>query len=113
MKNKMTKALMALPAVLASVPALAQTPAERPDYWHSGWDWGWGHMFFGSLMMLLFWGGIILLVVLAVRWFGSGSSHAKTPEDSRNKALDILQERFARGEIDKEEFEERRRLLVD
>ena len=70
-------------------------------------------MFFGSLMMLLFWGGIILLIVLAVRWFGSGPSHGKAPVDSRNKALDILQERFARGEIDKEDYEERRGLLPD
>jgi putative membrane protein len=70
-------------------------------------------MFFGSLMMFLFWGGIILLVVLAVRWFGSGSSRGAAPPGTRNKGLEILQERFARGEIDKDEFEERKRLLVD
>ncbi len=113
MRRRLTNSLMALAAALVSVPALAQTSADRPDYWHYGWDWGWGHMIFGSLMMILLWGGIVVVIVLAVRWLGSGSSHGTTPATSRNKALDILQERFARGEIDREEFEERRRLLSD
>jgi len=40
-------------------------------WWGSGFGWGW--MIFGSLMMLLFWGGLIALVVLAVRAFtGAG-----------------------------------------
>lgn len=113
MHGRMINALMALPAIFAAVPALAQTPADRPGYWHSGWDWGWGHMIFGSFMMVLFWGGIIIAIVFAVRWLGSGSSSGSMPASSRNKALDILQERFARGEIDKDEFEERKRLLSD
>ena len=70
-------------------------------------------MIFGSVMMVLFWGGIIVAIVLAVRWLGSTTSQGTIPAASRNKALDILQERFARGEIDKDEFEERKRLLSD
>ncbi len=113
MRRRLTNALMALPAALASVPALAQTTADRPDYWHYGWDWGWGHMMFGGFMMILFWGGIILLIVLAVRWLGGGSSRGTAPPAAGKMPLDILQERFARGEIDKQEFEERKRLLSD
>ncbi len=113
MRKKIMNALMPMSLTLASLPAAAQTVTERPDYWHYGWEWGWGHMIFGSLMMILFWGGIIVALVVAGRWLGGGSSHGTTPATSRNKALDILQERFARGEIDKEEFEERRRLLSD
>ena len=113
MRRRLTNALMALPAALASVPALAQPPADRPDYWHYGWDWGWGHMIFGSVMMILFWGGIILVIVLAVRWLGGRSSQGAGSQSPGKRALDILQERFARGEIDKEEFEERKRLLSD
>ncbi len=111
MRRRLTNALMALPAALVSVPALAQTSADRPDYWHYGGDWGWGHMIFGGLMMILFWGGIILVIVLAVRWLGGRSSQRAEPQLPGKRALDILQERFARGEIDKEEFEERRRTL--
>jgi len=112
-QRRLTNAFMALPALLTSLPAQAQTAAGRPDNWHYGWDWGWGHMIFGSLMMIVFWGGLILVIVLAVRWLGGASSREAGSPPSRNRALEILQERFARGEIDKEEFNERRRLLSD
>ncbi len=111
MRRRLTNVLMALPAALVSVPALAQTSADRPEYWQHGWNWGWGHMIFGGFMMILFWGAIILMIVLAVRWLGGRSSQGVASELPGKRALDILQERFARGEIDKEEFEERRRIL--
>jgi len=76
-----------------------------------GGDWGWGHMLFGSIAMVLFWGGLILVIVLLVRWLGDGRSPFGGPR--RKSAIDILEERFARGEIDREEFEERRRLLSE
>jgi len=112
MKSKHTTVL-ATPAILTAFPALAQSPADRPGYWHPGWDWGWGHMIFGSLMMILFWGAIIFVIVLAVRWWGGGPSRGTGQERSGKRALDILEERFARGEIDKEEFEDRKRLLSE
>jgi len=111
MRRRLMNVLMALPAALVSVPALAQTSADRPEYWHYGWNWGWGHMIFGGFMMILFWGAVILMIVLAVRWLGGGSSKRVGLQLPGKRALDILQERFARGEIDKEEFEERRRVL--
>jgi putative membrane protein len=73
-------------------------------------------MIFGSAMMIVFFGGIIALVVLAVRWLGGsgpGSGHGMGHGSGSGgkPAIDILRERFARGEIDKAEFEERRRVL--
>ncbi len=103
----------ALPAALAAFPALAQATAAGPNDWHPGWDWGWGHMAFGLVMMVLFWGGLILVVILAVRWLGGRSPQDAASQESGSRSLDILEKRFARGEIDKEEFEERRRLLSD
>lgn len=94
----------------AAAPAYAQSQGMRPDSWQGGWGFGYGHMIFGSLMMLLFFGAIILAVVLAVRWLG-GPAHRPEPRASEGRALAILEERFARGEIDKDEFEERKRLL--
>lgn len=113
MKKRLVNALLALSVALASLPALAQAAAEGPGYWHYGRDWGWGHMIFGSMMMLLFWGVIIVGVVIVVRWLTGGSSQESRSPPARKRALDILEERFAQGEIDKEEFEERKRLLSD
>ena len=80
-------------------------------WWGQGFGWGW--MLFGGLMMILFWGGLIALIVLAVRGLtGAGSSTATpTPVNTSNSALRILKERYARGEITKEEYEDMRRDL--
>ena len=63
-----------------------------------------------SLMMIVFWGGLIALVVWAVRSFGNPAGTERRRE-SPPDALAILEERFARGEIDQEEFERRRAVL--
>jgi putative membrane protein len=114
MQQSTIRLITLMSLALGSAAAYAQTPAERPYYLHDtwGWGWGWGHMIFGSLMMVLFWGGIILLIVLAVRWLGAGSAGAAAAP-ARKTAIEILEERFARGEIDKEEFEERKRHLSE
>ena len=68
------------------------------------------------LVWLVFVGGMITLIVLAIRWLlrntGSGL-HAPGPGASSadDPALALLRERFARGEIDATEYEERRRTL--
>lgn len=92
-----------------STPAVAWAQERPYDFWwgmHPMWGmwgaWGVGMM----LMMLVFWGLIIVGLVLGIRWLLSQGrdSHADT-------ALEILRQRYARGEIDKEEFEARKRDL--
>ena len=102
--------LMTSAASLAPLAAAADVAAQPmgPGGWHGGW--GWGHMVFGSFMMLLFLAAVVAAVVAVVRWTG-GSSERREPS-SPSQALAILEERFARGEIDREEFEERRRTLT-
>ncbi|HEX6146449.1 MAG TPA: SHOCT domain-containing protein [Acidimicrobiia bacterium] len=63
--------------------------------------------FFGWTMMILFWVTIVVLVIWAVR------SATATKNRSESDALDILERRYAGGEIEKEEFEERKRILVE
>ncbi|MBI3285634.1 MAG: SHOCT domain-containing protein [Burkholderiales bacterium] len=78
-----------------------------------GWmeSYGWGAMGLGMLGMSLFWilpvVGIVLLVKLLWR---SGGEPGRNGEKN---ALDILRERYARGEIDKEEFDSKKRDLGD
>ncbi len=110
MRKHLMQILLTLGAVFASLPTWAQ--GDGPRYWGGGpmMDWGWGPMMFGMLMMVVFMGGFILVIVLAVRWIG-GSSADRTPSPASKSALDILNERFARGEIDKKEYEEGKNLL--
>jgi len=74
-------------------------------YWYhdhmSGW--GYGLMAFGSL---LFWALVIVGIVLLVRYLGRTTG--RSPGGDQRSATRILAERFARGEIDEEEY--RRRL---
>jgi len=82
-------------------------PYGRPHMWDGGW-YGW---IFSPVMMIVFIAIAVVLLVLLVRWLG-GTGGGKAPGPPPDKTpLDILKERFARGEIDKQEFEERRRLL--
>jgi putative membrane protein len=74
------------------------------------WDHGWGGMGFGGSLMLLFWILLIVGVVLLVRWLATGDA-ARRPGPPRNAALDLLKERYARGEIERDEFEQKRRDL--
>ena len=97
-------------ALLQSFPALAQQQ-PGPGYGHHMWNGGWHGWFFGPIMMIVFIAVAAVVVVLLVRWLG-GSGHGGTSHSVPSKSpLDILKERLARGEIDKEEFEERRRVL--
>ncbi len=111
MRKQLKVAMISVFATLASLPAFAQADVGRTGYWHD--SWGWGHMMFGGFMMIAFWGTIIVLIILAVRWLGSGSAQGRAGSASGRTALDILEERFARGEIDKAEFEERKRSLSE
>ena len=111
-------------------PALAQQQQQGgepygPPYgyghmmWYGNGPWGWGGMhpgfFFGPLMMLL----VVLGVVFCVMMLGRVFRHAghgmgmcgHGGHGGRSTALDILAERFAKGEIDKKEFDEKRKLI--
>lgn len=70
--------------------------------------WGNGYGMGGGLVMLVFWGLIIVLIVFAVKWLMDNSRGSGGRE---RDAMETLRERFAAGEIDEEEFERRRKTL--
>ncbi|EMA10211.1 putative membrane protein [Haloarcula vallismortis] len=104
---------------LAVVGGMALTHAAVPDAmmwgWHdgmwngghmAGWSaWGWGMMLVGLLWMAL----LVALPLYLVYRLATGSRSNGGSEDS---ALAVLQDRYARGEIDDEEFDRRRARLT-
>jgi putative membrane protein len=74
-----------------------------------GWAWGLA-MGFGGLMMLAFWGVLIVGVALLVRWL-SGAATAPGESPPRESPLDILKRRYAAGEVTHEEYERIRQEL--
>jgi putative membrane protein len=72
-----------------------------------GHSMGW----FGYFTMALFWLAVIVAVLYFIRqndWWTPKKQEGKHQED---KALAILRERYAKGEVNKEKFDERRRVL--
>jgi putative membrane protein len=83
---------------------------ERVVEWRWGmhpmwWIWGTGGLVM-MLMMLVFWAVVIAGLVVGIRWL---LSQGRTP--TPDSALAILRDRYARGEINREEFEAKRRDL--
>jgi putative membrane protein len=77
------------------------------DGWYDG-QWGVGGWIVMGLVMLLFWG---VVVAVAVTLFRRRPESGGTPTSRHEDAERILSERFARGEIDEEEFTARRAAL--
>ncbi len=96
-----------LATALMTVPSVAQTYGDHP---HMG-AWGWGGTIFGPIMDIVFIAVVLIAVVLLVRWLGRSGHGGALHSPPGKTPLDILKERFAKGEIDKEEFEEQRRVL--
>ncbi len=121
MKKRLSLLVLAGAMTLAALPALAQTgTANGPVYgygpmWRHGWGGGWGWfpgMIFGPLMMLIVVVAAIVLLVWLMRGIGHGRNVCpRCGFGGRHGALDTLEQRFAKGEIDKDEFEEKRRVL--
>ena len=101
---------VALAGFLSPLAAAAQQAGEYPGYGNHMWNGGWLGWIFGPLMMIVFIGVIVAVVMLVTRGLSGPAHHAPGPS-SRPDPLDILKERFAHGEIDQKEFEERRRVL--
>lgn len=93
--------------------ALAQWRGRGYEWGHGpGMMGGYGGGWLGSIIMIAFWAAVIVGIVLLIRWLvqstGAGSHGARSEES----ALEILKKRYARGEIDKKEFEQKKKDLI-
>jgi putative membrane protein len=111
-------------AVGAAADVLQDLPADPGAAGGSGWAaspavdvdegccddghmWGWGGSWWWLVMpigMIIFWGGVIGLIAWAIRRFTEGRGGG-------GNAIDIARERYAKGEISREEFGQIRRDL--
>jgi putative membrane protein len=100
--------LASLAAVAAASLAAGSAWAQGPGPWQMhdwGWGWGWGGMWLGPLFMIALLALLIAGIVALVRWIGGGGSDGG---GRVRTAREILDERYARGEIDREEYQRRR-----
>lgn len=78
--------------------------------WGYGWDMGWMWLFVPLTLI-----GIVLVVLLAVRLFGGGVSRGGVAgplaAQGRSRARQILDERFAKGELTADQYREQLRVL--
>lgn len=104
--------MLAVPVLWPWNHALAQT--ER----YGGWQMGpgmmgnWGMGWFGMIFMMIFWILLIVGMVFLIKWLIQSTSRDKTSGSGGSRALEILKERYARGEIDKNEFESKKKDLL-
>lgn len=80
-------------------------------YGYYGHNWM-GPGIFGSIFMLILW---IIFICVAVRIFRTAGFRNWTTDGvngSSNRAIDILKERYAKGEIGKDEFEAKKKDLM-
>ncbi len=104
-------ALTMVSALAASLPQALEGNAYAQwgrDYGCSGMGpgmMGWGMGWFGMIFMIVFWVLVIVGLVFLIKWLIQTTRSEKNVVHGSSRALDILRERYARGEIDKEVFE--------
>ena len=106
---------------VAATSALAQV-GEIPDrnglYYHGhdmmwgGSQWGGFGMVLGPIFMILIVVGIVAGIIYLLRLFGA-TGPAVSGHATQDRAIALLKERYAKGEIDTAEFTERKKLLSD
>jgi putative membrane protein len=104
-----TAGIAALGVGALGLPAAiwAQGSPERPGApWGMMHGWGTGGFWLMPLVMMTWFAVLVAVIILLVRWLGGGPGVRST---SSRTARDILDERYARGEIDQKEYLQRKR----
>ena len=104
--------ILIVPVLWPYNQALAQT--GRYGGWHMGPDMmgNWGMGWFGGIFTMVFWVLILVGLVFLIRWLIQSNSRTRAIGNGESRAIDILKERYARGEIDTDEFDSKRKDLL-
>lgn len=78
--------------------------------------WGmmsWYGMIFGPIIMIIWLVSVIVVAAAVIRWIQGSTAGPLSSLGGRKRALEILEERFAKGEIEEDEFQKKKRLLSE
>jgi len=112
LKAKTLMTALAFMALFSADPVLAQWGNSQGWQMGPGMMGGWGMGWFGGIFMIIFWILILVALVFFIKWLVQSNARGQTGPAAGNRALEILKERYARGEIDKAEFEEKKKVLT-
>lgn len=92
-----------IPALTSSYSYAQMGPGMMNQGYGMGWSW--------SIIMMAFWIAVIVGIIFLIRWviLSTERRHGTKTEDS---ALEILRKRYVGGEINKEEFEEKKKDIA-
>ncbi len=103
----MKKIFLHLPIIVSlMLPAVALADSNDCPMFMMGSFSGYG--WFGWFFMVFFWVLTITATILLIRWIIKQFQG----ENKDKSALDILKERYAKGEINEQEFEEKKKKLI-
>ncbi len=97
-------------AIIIVVPAVwGAVTGFRGDGFGMMSGFGWGMVGIGFIFMFAFWALVIWGIVSLIRWLAATAGNNPLPQGA--SSLEILKQRYARGEINKEEFEQKKKDL--
>jgi putative membrane protein len=119
MKRLNFKGFGFLPVLFFLILLYPLTAAQAQYGRYGNWQMGpgtmgsWGMGWFGGIFMIVFWILILVGLVFVIRWLIQATGKKGDSIQHGSRAMEILKERYARGEIDKAQFEAMKRDLAD
>jgi putative membrane protein len=105
-----------IPIVTVLFPMAGNALAQWRGYGgHMGpgmMGWGYGMGWFWTIIMVVFWIAVIVGIIFLIKWLVISMGTGGRAVRSEDSPLEILKRRYARGEIEKQEFEEKKKDLA-